>query len=391
MHFIAFILKNLTRRPTRTVLTVLGLAVAAGSMIALLGISANFESAATDAFERRGVDLVVVPGGQTDQLSGRIDEKVVEQIRSWKEVKWVDAAIIDMAEMWSRDPRPGETSAPSRSVMVHAWSPENFEHEEMEIEAGRRLRRGETRTVMLGQRLASDLDKGVGSTVTILGSPYEVAGVFKSPTVFENGGVVMQLADYQREVGAEGKVTGLSLAVRERGDGAADVEAVRQRVQSLTDDAGKPLRLSAEPPETYAAQASHLRLTRAMAWVVSVVALLIGVIGMLNTMAMSVLERTQEIGILRAVGWPRARVMRMVLGEAVFLGFLAAAVGAAGAVATTYALSHVPGVNGFIEGGIAPRVILEGLAITAVIGLVGGAFPALRAARLLPTEAIRHD
>jgi putative ABC transport system permease protein len=112
---------------------------------------------------------------------------------------------------------------------------------------------------------------------------------------------------------------------------------------------------------------------------------------MLNTMVMSVLERTHEIGILRAVGWPRGRVVRMVLGEAVVLGLAAAAVGAAGAVATTYLLTRFPQVNGFIEGGIAPVVIAEGFGLTALIGLLGGLYPAIRAARLLPTEAIRHD
>jgi putative ABC transport system permease protein len=128
-----------------------------------------------------------------------------------------------------------------------------------------------------------------------------------------------------------------------------------------------------------------------MAWIVSLVALLIGVISMLNTMAMSVLERTQEIGILRAVGWPRERIVRMVLGEAVALGLAAAVVGTVGAIAVTHILARTPKVNGFIEGGVPLYVILQSFGITVVLGLLGGTYPAYRAARLLPTEAIRHD
>jgi putative ABC transport system permease protein len=99
----------------------------------------------------------------------------------------------------------------------------------------------------------------------------------------------------------------------------------------------------------------------------------------------------KEIGILRAVGWPPARVVRMVLGESVLLSLAGAALGTVGAVALTYLLTLSPRVSGFIQGGIAPVVIAQGLAITLAIGLVGGLYPALRAARLLPTEALRHD
>jgi putative ABC transport system permease protein len=392
MHFVTFILKNLTRRPTRTTLTVLGLAVAVGSMIALLGISHNFTASVTESFERRGVNLVVIPGGQADQLSGKIDEWVVDRVRGWKEIDGVAAAVVDVAEMWRRDPKPGEESAPSMQVMVQAWAPDNFVYDDLEILSGRRLFAGDFGKVMLGSTLAENLGKTTGDTTTILGKPREVVGVYKSFNVFESGSVIMLLKDYQKEIGAEGKVTGFSLRVKKSAEHPdADVEAVRQKILSLTDDVGKPLRLAAESPRRYAENASHLRIARSMAWVVSLIAVVIGVISMLNTMAMSVLERTQEIGILRAVGWPRRRVILMVLGEAVFLGLVAAAVGAAGAVAATHLLSHVPQMNGFIEGGIALRVILQGVGITVLIGLLGGAYPAFRAARLLPTEAIRHD
>src|SRR5207237_6541255 len=98
-----------------------------------------------------------------------------------------------------------------------------------------------------------------------------------------------------------------------------------------------------------------------MVWMVSVIAIAIGVISMLNTMVMSVLERTHEIGILRAVGWPRARVVKMVMGEAVLLSLAAAVVGAVGAAAVTYGLTLSPKVNGFIDGRISPVAVAQGV------------------------------
>jgi putative ABC transport system permease protein len=83
--------------------------------------------------------------------------------------------------------------------------------------------------------------------------------------------------------------------------------------------------------------------------------------------------------------------MRMVLGESVIIALASAVVGTLAAIAATYILALSPKVNGFIEGGIMPRVILQGFAFTLLIGILGGAYPAFRAARLLPTEAIRHD
>jgi putative ABC transport system permease protein len=394
MYFVAFILKNLTRRPIRTVLTVLGLAVAVGSMIGLLGITKNFRSSLADTFEMRRVDLVIVAGGAADQLSSEIPAWVVDRVAAWPEVEAVDAALVDLTKMETRDPKgPGDVP-PSRAVLVQAWRPDNFGFGDMEIVAGRALTEQDTGKyrAMLGGQLAENLHKGVGDHVTIQDRKWEIVGVYKTSNVYETGGALTLLKDYQEASGRRDVVTGFSLRVRKTsGNDDADVEAVRQKIAAITDKDGKPLRLAADKPQKYLDDATHLKITGAMAWMISAIAVLIGVIGMLNTMAMSVLERTQEIGILRAVGWPRGRVVRMVLGEAVVLSLAAAVLGTVGAVAGTYLMTLSPRVSGFIEPGISASVIAKGTAITVVIGIVGGLYPAVRAARLLPTEAIRHD
>jgi putative ABC transport system permease protein len=388
MYFSTFILKNLTRRPVRTILTVLGLSVAVGSMIALLGISDNVERSLSESFTRRGVDLVAMEKGKTDQLSSDLHEDVVRLARKIDGVERVDAALITLTDITTS----GGQSIP---VLSLGWPPENFGYEDLKILSGRQLSGGDTRKAMLGKQLAENLRKGVGDAVELQAESFEVAGVFESFNVYDNGSVIIPLADAQRLAARPRRITGFSVQVRKSSENPrADVEAVRRKIEELPDldpETKRPYRISALPVKDYVESSSHIKLLRALVWMVSVIALAIGVISMANTMVMAVLERTQEIGILRAVGWSRGRIMKMVLGEALVLAVAAAAVGTLGAFAATHALAATPKVSGFIEPGISARVVAQGFGLTALIGVLGGAYPAYRAASLLPTEAIRHD
>ena len=384
MYFVSFILKNLTRRPIRTALTVLGLSVSVGSMIALLGISHNVEATVSEGFERRGVDIVVLQSGVVDQTSSELDERLVDRVINIEGVdpKGVDVALISISVV-----RRGSNDDPAITI---GWPSSNFGFDDLVMLSGRRVLEGDYRKVMIGATVAENLKKKVGEQIELQEKKFEIVGTFKSFSVFENGSIIMLLPESQEIANRKGKITGFSIRVNKSSEHPdADIEAVRERIAALTDDTGR--HLSAQTIKEYVKTASHVQIVRAMSWMVSVIALVIGIISMLDTMIMSVLERTQEIGILRAVGWPRTRVVKMVLLEAVMLSLSAATIGSLGAIALTYILTLFPKVNGFIESGIAPSVIAQGFGLTLLIGLLGAAYPAVRAARLLPTEAIRHD
>jgi putative ABC transport system permease protein len=390
MHFTTFIMRNLTRRPTRSALTVLGLAVAVASMIALLGITSNVEHSVASSFEHREIDLIVQQAGKTSGLNSDFSEYFVDQARKIKGVKEIAWAVVNMIDV-TRD------SGYTDQVMIQGWRPDNFAFADMEIVAGRKIEAGDQRKVMLGSTLANNLNKKVGDTV-VFGRPeagntenvYEVIGIFKSQIVFEDGSAIVPLEDGRRLTGM--RVTGFSVRVdKPNPESEAEVKAVREQIEAIRDPEDPSVRLQAWTPSEYTNSLSYLKLIRAITWLVSAIAMVIGVIGLLNTMAMSVLERTQEIGILRAVGWPPRRVIRMILGEATLLSLAAATVGTIAAAGGMYLLTLSPKVNGFIESGLTLEVIAKGFTITFLIGLLGGVYPAFRAARLLPTEAIRHD
>jgi putative ABC transport system permease protein len=390
MHFATFILKNIARRRTRSILTILGLSVAVGSMVALLGVTANAEKSAIGAFETRRIDLVVQQAGRSSGLNSDFREYFVDETRKLPLVEGVSAAVVNLVDV-TRE------SGYTDPVMILGWRPDNFGYEDHQLLAGRKLQEGDRRKTMLGTRTAENLNKNVGDTV-VFGRPekdntenvYEVIGIYRSPVVYENGGAIVSLEDGRILTGME--VSGFSVRVKKAApDATAEVEEVRRQIETLRDPQDPSVRLTARTPEEFADRLQQLNMVRALSWIVSAIAIVIGIIGMVNTMAMSVLERTQEIGILRAIGWPRRRIMRMVLGESVVIALASAVVGTLAAIAATYVLTLSPKVNGFIEGGITPSVILQGFAFTLLIGVLGGAYPAFRAARLLPTEAIRHD
>ena len=140
----------------------------------------------------------------------------------------------------------------------------------------------------------------------------------------------------------------------------------------------------------YVSSNTQIQAGQAMAWITSMIALVIGTVGVLNTMFMSVVERTLEIGILRAVGWRPAQ-FRMILVESLLLSMAGAVVGTVGAVLLCRFLGTLPEANGLISGRIPISVILEGFMIALAVGFIGGGYPALRGSRLVPTEALRHE
>jgi len=382
MRLTTFILKNLLRRPVRSLLTGIGVALAVGAVVALVGISQGFERAFVDLLQRRNVDLMVVRAGKTERLTSTLDESIGRRLAELPEVETVIPGLMDMVSFPEAD---------LISVGVQGWPPDSVLFDDIEIVAGRRLEPGDKGAVMLGTILARNLEKKVGDTIEIDMEPFRVVGIYQSFNVYENGSAVMLLSELQHLMDREGQVTGFQVVLKDAPDKARIIERVRQKIEALTDAQGRPLKLAALPTRKYVDSTLQIRIARASAWLTSVVALVIGTVGMLNTMIMSVFERTREIGILRAIGWRRWRIMVTILGESLLLCVAGAVVGSLAAVGLTKWLSTLPRAAGYVQGDIAPVVLAQGFVLAVLVGLLGGAYPAYRGASLSPTEAIRHE
>jgi putative ABC transport system permease protein len=382
MRFYQFILKNVLQRKARSALTMIGVAIAVTAVVALVGIADGFQRSFRELYEKRGVDLLVVRAGSSERLSSSIPQRVGTQIRDISGVRAVSPGLMDVVSF-------EEANLPS--VPLQGWASDSFLFDGLKLLSGRRLEAGDDKRVMLGMVLAKNLGKKTGDTLEIANREFEIIGIFESFNVFENGSVVMLIHSLQTLMDRPDQVTGFQVVLDNAPNKKELIERVRREINALRSKSGRPWGIEAVPTVDYVNSTSQIRMAQAMAWMTSAIALVIGAIGVLNTMIMSVLERTREIGILRAIGWRKGRVVRLILYESLLLSVAGAAIGIACAAALTHALTWWPLVSGLIKGDVAPAVMVQGFLIALAVGLIGGAYPAYRGAQLLPTEALRHE
>jgi putative ABC transport system permease protein len=141
----------------------------------------------------------------------------------------------------------------------------------------------------------------------------------------------------------------------------------------------------------FANQMPDMRTSNSMIGAISVVAILVGGVGVLNTMLMSVFERTREIGVLRALGWGRRRILGLIMREALMLGLLGGLAGIAIALGLVVLLQSIPMIGLAIDAVWSTQIFVRALSVALLLGLVGGLYPAFRATRLTPIEALRYE
>jgi putative ABC transport system permease protein len=271
--------------------------------------------------------------------------------------------------------------------LAYGWKADSYELGSLTMKSGRRFRDGQPE-IILGDLLASSLNKKVGDTLEIQGSNFTITGIYHGGSALEAGAVIMPLDQLQQLSSLQGKVTAFHVRLRPAPPGESP-EHYLQTAQAQIEAAVPGLR--AVPAAERASNNQLVVLAHAAAWGTSSIALLMGVLGIANTMAMSVFERTREIGILRALGWKRWRILFLIQMEAAALGFAGGIFGLALGWGALRALSTLPQTASIVSAAIPPALLLEALGVAVLAGLVAGAIPAWHGARLSPVEALRHD
>ena len=361
------ILKNLWRRRIRSLLTLFGIAIGVAAVVGLnamaLGMGKNYGTAV-------GVsnDLLVSQANAIDIAFSSLDAELGQRLQAVPGVSNVEAGVYGWI---NTDEVP--------YFLIYGYEPGTTAMKHYRVVEGKPVTG--PKQIILGRRAADDMRKGVGDNMHIYGRPYQVVGIYETGQGMEESGGVVTLENAQEITQKSRKVSLFQLGLQ-RG---TDIDAVKARIATID----KNLVVSTSSDQE--ANQQWTGMLQGFAWGVSAIAILIGGLGMMNAMVMSVLERTREIGTLRAVGWSRRRVVGMILGEALVLSVLGGLVGIGLGVLFTEGMARLPGIGAMLTSVYKPSIFIQGMLTAVLLGLVGGLYPAWTAAGLQPVEALRYE
>jgi putative ABC transport system permease protein len=347
--------------------------MAIGAFVGLVGFSRAFEHEWLRIYSSSGIDIAVI---QQTFLNTSLDESAADKVKALPFVAEATPMIYNVMDL-----------TPEVNALVYGWKANSFEFQSIQLVSGQRFQDGQPE-VMLGELLASNLNKKPGDTLEIQGSSFKVSGVYHGGSALEAGAVIMPLDQLQQLSSLQGKVSTIHVRLRPAPQKESP-DAYLKRAEAQIEAALPGLR--AVPAAERAGNNQLVRLAHASAWGTSCIALLIGILGIANTMAMSVFERTREIGILRALGWKRWQVLMLIQLEAAVLGLGGGILGILVGWGALNALAALPQTASIVSASFPVSLLAEALGIAVLAGLSAGVYPAWRGARLSPVEALRHD
>ncbi len=362
------IFKNLWRRKTRTLLTSLGIAVGVAAVVAMSAFGEGLATGFETAFSSTEADLTVAQKDALMAFLSVVDAEVGDAIKSVPGVDEVAGTVIGVLQF---------PEAPY--FIVKGEDPKGFAIAHYRLVEGTAL--AGRKQILLGKTTAKNFDKKVGETFKINEVSYRVVGIYQTGVAFEDGGAVMSLADAQSAFEKRNRVSYFNVKVTD----PRRVDEVKKAIET-----SQPT-VSATRSGEATKQSEVMDMMRSFGWFLGVFAILVGGLGMMNTMIMSVLERTREIGVLRALGWRRRRVVGLILGEALVLALIGGIVGLVLGVGLTSLARLSPAVESALQADFTPAMFVQAMIVSLLLGTLGGLYPAWRASRLAPVEAMRYE
>jgi len=367
------IIKNLLRRKTRTALTILAIATGVAAIIALGVITSQLENGYSSMMTGSNSDLLLSQPNTFSISYSSLDEKILNQLEAYPEVKAVSGMIQGLVQ-----------TTENPFFFVFGYPDDSYILERFQIISGGGFNdpetaRGRGKPLILGTSASEAFKKTTGDTIRLGNSIYRIIGVFQTGDAFEDRGALIRLEDAQEQFDRQNKVSLFYIQLLD----PSLREQLEMRVSRRWPD------LSLTRTDTFASKMSMVNVMQTYVIGIAGIAIILGGVGMMNAQLMSVMERTQEIGILKALGWSNLRVMIMIMIESLTVTLFGGITGIVLGIAALFTMGLYSPILKGMTAQLEIIHIVTALNVLLPVGLIGGVYPAWRAARLLPVEAFR--
>ncbi len=372
MTFIAFLLRGIWSKKARSIGLILAVAFAVMIIVSLQVTSSGLEQSAASVISVGKADITVAQKNVSDVLSSSIDEGELARIRKVPGVATAVGVLVETQRL----------NASTPLFIEIGISPQDLAPFGVKVVAGHSYAATATNEVMLGWRAAADFGLHPGDRFHANGTWNTVTGIFSTGNSYGDAGAMFPLVALQ----AANRLPGVVTLVFVRDIPGASAAAVARRIGYRL-----PELAAIRTASQFGVADRNLVYLKAAVTASTILAVVIGAIIVGLTQLLSIIERTRELGLLRAVGWARGRMMALLLGEGVVVGVLGAVLGVGLSFLVTYVLEQLPSLVGVLHSSFTPGAFATALLTALAMTILGGLYPATRAALLEPAKALSYE
>ncbi|MBE0447137.1 MAG: ABC transporter permease [Actinobacteria bacterium] len=382
-------IRNIFRRKLRSALTIFGISIGVFALI-VMGAMAEKINLLVDGGLKYYGDKVSV----SDKMSGNLNIQPlsIKKIDEINEVDGVKAAFPNVFMMLD----PDQTVALGTPKMIVAGDPEADKYESFKANTieGRLIEKGDRGVAVVGSDLVKDLKAEVGKDIKVHNKKFKVVGLLEKTLTAPDSCVMLSLEDAQ-ELFAKSLPPAIRQSVKPKDlvtsivvypEKGVDPEKLAKRINKEVKD------VNASGPESFKKMTKQATMIfNFIMFGIGAISLLVGGLSVMNTMIMSISERTREIGIKKAIGASFARIMREFISEAALIGALGGLIGIGIGSLVIAAANSGTAQKGVVLFLLTPRLEIGALIFAMFLGVIAGLYPAWRAARMKPVEALRYE
>lgn len=370
------ILRNMARRKVRTGLTVFGIVVGIFAITVMGSMTEYFNALIDNAREGAGEAIIVTPKGGIRATLSAADVNRIERVQGVKAAIPQVTSFYDSLGAVSFGP-PDQVLGIPPDKILQLWSPDD-------LSAGRWIERGDTYQIVVGTSIAKKEKLQLGSTLTWRDKDFQVIGLLKETQTAPDGWLIAPMDTVQKVTKRPDVISQINVVPEDVTQAEALTQQIKDQVSGIN---VATLNDQLDSIEQGLAVFNAILLSSA------VLAAVIGGLAVVNTMIMSVSERTPEIGLKKAIGATNGNIVGEFLLEAAVIGLLGGAIGflLGWGVAGLLNLGAAQALGGTEIFKITPRLAAIAIGFAVVLGIGAGLLPAWSASRLDPVVALREE